>query len=152
MCLICKVMESLEQFPPADLYVMEEQSHRNPSNRGFLNISVQLRTLEAMVLAILKLTRSSSRVHTLSPSRVSRYFSTNGATGTAMKKRMSVKLVTTMMDVNHPLKTPLGYTLNVPTHLVEYFNTEKKQDDLSDCLLQAAAVLDWSKMAQELRL
>ena len=144
-------MDSLKQFPPADLYVMEEQTHRNPSNRGFLNISVQLRTIEAMVYAVLKLTRSSP-VHTLSPTRVSRYFETSRKTGTttANKKKMSVKLAMAMIDVEKPLQTPLGHTLRVPTHLRKYFMEEKKQDDLSDCLLQATAVLDWSYTAYKL--
>lgn len=144
-------MCSLEQFPSADLYLMEEQSHRNPSNRGFLSISIQLRALEAMVFSVFKLTRSSP-VHTLSPGRVSRYFGTNGIAGKGDKKRASVELATALIDPSNPLRTPLGNALQVPTHLVQYFTEQRKQDDLSDCLLQAVAVLDWSKMAEQLRL
>ncbi len=143
-----QVKESLGQFPPADLYVIEEQSHRNPSNRGFLNISVQLRVLEAMVLAVSKLTRLSP-VHSLSPNRVSRYFGTNGKSGAA-KKKMSIEFATKMIETLNPMKTPLGNTIKVPQDLVKYFEKEKKKDDLSDCLLQAAAVVDWCKMTQKL--
>ncbi len=144
-----QVKESLGQFPPADLYVIEEQSHRNPSNRGFLNISVQLRVLEAMVLAVSKLT-SLSPVHSLSPNRVSRYFGTNGKSGAAAKKKMSIEFATKMIETLNPMKTPLGNTIKVPQDLVKYFEKEKKKDDLSDCLLQAAAVVDWCKMTQKL--
>ncbi len=145
-----QVKESLGQFPPADLYVIEEQSHRNPANRGFLNISVQLRVLEAMVLAISKLTQSFP-VHSLSPNRVSRYFGTNGKSGAA-KKKMSTEFATKMIDTLDPMETPLGNTIKVPQDLVEYFKEEKKKDDLSDCLLQAVAVIDWYKMTQKLQL
>lgn len=143
-----QIKKSLQLLPNASLVVLEEQSHRNPANQGFLNISVELRTLEAMVFAIAKLTRQVP-VYSLVATRVSRYFCINN-TKRAVKKKLAVELVRRFLDPNEPLVTPLGNRLDVPSELIKYFEGQSKKDDLSDCMLQALAVMDWSKMAQQL--
>ena len=143
-----QVEKSLEKLPSADVYIIEEQHSKNRPNKGFLNRSVQLRTLEAMVYAMCQLSKQAS-VHTLPPKGVARYFNISNKTS-KVKKRLGVKCVTELLDTENPKLTPLGERLTIPTELLEYFKREQKKDDLSDCLLQAVAILDWCHMAQRL--
>lgn len=117
-------------------------------NLGFLGISVELRTLEAMVFSIARLTKNVP-VRSLLATRVSRYFSINTSKST-VKKKLAVELVRRLIDPNDPLMTPLGNKPGVPKELVGYFEGQSKKDDLSDCLLQALAIMEWSQMAQQL--
>ena len=143
-----QVEKSLKNFPSADVYIIEEQHSRYRLNKGVLNRSVQLRTLEAMVYAVCQLSKQAS-VYTLPPKGVARYFEISNKTS-AVKKRLGVKYVMELLDKETPKLTPLGERLTIPTELLEYFNREKKKDDLSDCLLQAVAILDWCHMTQRL--
>ncbi len=150
---IPQVKQSLEALPTADAYVIEEQSHRYRSNQGFLAIGMELRCLEAMVYATLRELRGDP-VHSIPPQRVSNYFAigkspSNSKSPSNNKKTKAVRMVRDLVESKQA--TPLGKELLVSQELVEFFNSRKKKDDLSDCLLQALAVLDWKNMSQELR-
>lgn len=138
-------MKSLEALPAADVYVMETQGNRNPLNQGFLNISVELRCLEAMMYALLR--SKGAFVHSLNAKLVAQYFSTSAKTS-ATKKRNAVKLVGEVTE--EQLRTPLGEKAKFSEESLQFFRTRKKKDDLSDCLLQGLALLDWSHMCQRL--
>ena len=129
----------LDELPPAEAYIIEAQSHRNPRSQGFLAVSVELRTLEAMLFAVAK--QRKERVYSILPKRTAQYFGIGGS----IRKRASVKLVKELMRCERA--TPLGDTVTLSEELAEYFDKEKKKDDLSDCLLQAVAFLEWSQMA-----
>ena len=138
--------EALEVLPEADVYVLEEQSHRAVST-GFLGISVQLRCLEATLYTLLSQQRRGP-VHSLLPTRVAGYFGIKGSK--AGKKKAAVDLVR-VMAVEQRQATPLGEEVQLPGELVEFFQAAKKKDDLSDSLLQAVALLDWSTMSKHLQ-
>ena len=101
-----------------------------------------------MVFAITRLTRQVP-VYSLLAARVSRYFCINNKKR-ATKKKLAVDLVRRFLNAYEPLETPLGNRLDVSSELIEYFEGQSKKDDLSDCMLQALAVMDWSQMAQQL--
>ena len=148
-----QVKLSLDQLPSADLYLIEEQSHRSPSNRGFLEISVRLRTLEAMVHAILNQRDAGSCVRSIPALQVGSYFEISGQSGkskTLLKKKAAINLITELITPGSSCCTPMGIQADVPELLVNYFNSQKKKDDLSDCLLQALALLDWKTMILQL--
>lgn len=100
------------------------------------------------MFSITQLTKNV-QVYSLPASRVSRYFCINAKNRTA-KKKLAVELVRRLLDPRDPVETPLGNKLTVPDDLVEYFKGQSKQDDLSDCLLQALAIMEWNYMAQQL--
>ena len=107
---------------------------------------MQLRTLEAIVYAVLS-QRPNTFVQSILPKRVSSYFTIEA--NKSMKKKSTIKLVQELIDKNSDRTTPMGCKVNISEDLVEYFNAEKKKDDLSDCLLFSLAVLDWSLMVKE---
>ena len=141
-----QVKQSLENLPIADTYIIEEQSHRYRSSQGFLSVGMELRCLEAMVYATLRHLRGES-VHSFPPQKVSSYFDIGGSS-TVSKKMKAVKLVRDL--IKGGVQTPLGNKVCVSQEMVEVFLSKKKKDDLSDCLLQALAVLDWKNMSQQL--
>lgn len=130
-------------LPQADLYLLEEQSHRPGNHKGFLGISVQLRCLEATVYALLS-QRRGGRVQSVLPSRVGGYFGISGNT----KKTAAVGLVRDL--IGQMQTTPLGEVVRVSDGLKEYFQASRKRDDLSDSLLQGLALLEWSRMCHKL--
>lgn len=142
--LLLQVVTALKTVPKADLYILEEQSHRL-HNQGFMGISLKLRCLEAMIYATLSQQKDGT-VQSILPSRVSSYFELVGK-GT-QKKKAAVELVRELVEQRRT--TPLGQTIRVPEELREYFLASKKKDDLSDCLLQGLSLLDWSNMCKTL--
>ena len=141
-----QVKQSVENLPTADAYVIEEQSHRYRSKQGFLAVGMELRCLEAMVYVTLRHLRGES-VHSLPPQRISSYFEIRKSSS-ASKKTKAVKLVRDLIEGE--TRTPLGSMVCVSQEMVEFFHSRKKKDDLSDCLLQALAVLDWRSMSQQM--
>ena len=135
---------SLEALPTADAYVIEEQSHRYRSQQGFLAVGMELRCLEAMVYATLRQLRGDP-VYSIPPLTLSSYFDI-GKSSSSSKKTKAVRLVKGIVEKKQA--TPFGSDVSVPRDLAEFFNLRKKKDDLSDCLLQALAVIDWRNMSQ----
>lgn len=125
-------------------------------NSGFLDISVQLKSLEAMFYGILR-TVKDVPVLTILPRMTSQYFDVSHSQRRA-KKKAAVDLVTNLISterlhtdaVHQIVVTPLGNRVNCLLELVEYFEKEDKKDDLSDSLLQAVGFMEWSQMAKEL--
>lgn len=104
-----------------------------------------MRTLEAMVHAILNQRDwSCVRVRSIPARQVGKYFGIGGEN----KKKGAIKTVSELM--NSSCHTPMGIQVDIPKQLVEYFNGEKKKDDMSDCFLQALAVLEWRTMTLQL--
>ena len=143
-------------MPSAETYIMEAQSHRTvpppPSSstkaQGFLGIGVQLRILEAMFLA--GLTHVKERpVYIIQPRMRLGYFGIS-ATRASTRKKASVEIVNDMLSTGLDWSSPLGNKVVVPDGLQEYYKSQVKLDDLSDCLLQALSFLEWSRMASKL--
>ena len=143
-----QVKSGVEELPSADMYILEEQSHRNPGNQGFLGISMELRVLEAVIFTLLH-QRSNPQVHSVLAKRVAAYFGIS-ASKSSVKKKAGVGLVKELLDSNGNRTTPMGNRVIAPDTLVKYYLSEKKKDDLSDSLLQALALLDWNQMAREM--
>jgi len=88
-------------------------------------------------------------VLTLPSSRVARYFDISKLK-TSTKKQKAVELATRITSHDSAITTPLGERVKLSNELLNYFRQEPKKDDLSDCLLQAIAVLDWCTIHDEI--
>ena len=141
------MQEALKEFPSADMFVLEAQAHRNPAMLGFLGISIDLRILEAFMHALTR-TMLSTPVLSIDARMVAHYFGIRAKNSRA-KKKAAVELVHRLLS-EAKYQTPMGNKIVIPDDLKCYFLKEKKQDDLSDCLLQAIAVFEWGQLAQDL--
>lgn len=136
----------MEELPSAEVYLLEAQSHRSFPAKGFLHISVQLRVLEAMVFAVLKETRTAP-VYSIVPSMPSQYYGIARKNKHAAKKKAFVSMAWRLLSGE---ETPMGNELHVSSKMKEFFEEQVKNDDLSDCLLQAIALMEWSQIARDL--
>ena len=142
-----QVEEEMKGFPSADMLVVESQSHRNPAMKGFLGIGIELRILEAFIYAIAK-TRLSIPVQSVGARMVAQYFGI-GAQKPQTKKKAAIHLAHQFLSEDKH-ETPMGNKVGISDELKTYFFKEEKKDDLSDCLLQAIAVVEWGQMAKDL--
>jgi hypothetical protein len=131
----------VQSLPKADVYAIEEQRHRTGGGAMMAEIVFQLNVLEAQVHCLLW-----PNTFGVKPDRVARLMDLPKG---AKKKEAAVKIVKGLL---HEQPSSMEQTLTtlpiVPPALVEMFEKEKKRDDLSDCLLQALAVLHWNKQLQ----
>ena len=145
---------SLEELPDAEAFLLEAQSHRlHPMSKGFLGISVQLRSLESMFYGVIKEVKKVP-VYVILPKMTAQYFDISAPRSYA-KKKAGINLVNELIMSNtlggFAIETlPMGNKMVFPDELVRYFDEEEKKDDLSDSLLQAIAFLEWSQMAKGL--
>ena len=114
---------------------------------GFLGISIELRILEAFVYAMARTVLTAPTI-SVEARMVAQYFGIRAGKSQA-KKKASIELVSRILS-EEEYQTPMGNKLTISDNLKAYFWKEKKKDDLSDCLLQAIAVLEWGQMAQDL--
>ena len=149
-CML-QVRACLEELPSAEVYLLEAQSHRSFPAKGFLHISVQLRALEAMIFAVMKETRQAP-VYSILPHMTSQYFGIVTRSKPLMKKKAFIAVTRKLLDVcdSNVEKTPMGNVVRVSSKMREYFEEQRKNDDLSDCFLQAVAFLEWSQIARDL--
>lgn len=134
----------MTQLPQASVYVLESQSHQ-PKLKSFLEISIHLRTLEAMFYVIIR-ERKHSPTYIVLPRMVAQYF---GIKSIRNKKCATTRLVDKF--VNSSVYTPMGNALFVSQPCLQQFYSQKKRDDMSDSLLQAVAFLEWCHMSHYLR-
>ena len=129
------------------MFLLELQAPRNPAAVGFLGISIELRILEAFMHALGR-TMLSTPVQSVDAKMVAQYFGIRAKNSKA-KKKAAVDLVSSILfEKEQP--TPMGNNINLSDDLKTYFSNEKKKDDLSDCLLQAIAVIEWGQLAKDL--
>lgn len=137
--------KSLETLPTADVYILERQTSRTPTNQGILGISLELQCLEIMMYALLQ--NRGVLVHSIGAKQVAKYFGTSAKTP-AQKKKNAVEVAQEMVEKERP--TPLGMKVGVSGEELRYFQSARKKDDLSDSLLGGLTVLDWSHMCRGL--
>ena len=134
----------MTQLPQASVYVLESQSHQTHLKK-FMEISIHLRTLEAMFYVIVR-ERKYSPIYIVLPRMIAQYF---GIKGIGNKKRATTRLVDKFVNSN--AYTPIGNTLVVSQACMQQFYSQKKRDDMSDSLLQAVAFLEWHHMSHILQ-
>ena len=123
----------------ADKFIIEEQRHRSGGRAAMPETVFRLCVLEAQLHCYLH-PRSAS----LRPGRVAQLFQLpKGPT----KKAASTRLVTELLEsTDSGTSTIAGISPvvpSVPAKLRDLFFSEKKRDDLSDCMLQALAFFTW---------
>lgn len=135
----------MTQLPQASVYILESQSHQ-PQLKKFMEISIHLRTLEAMFYVLIQ-ERKHSPIYIVLPRMIAQYF---GIKGIVDKKHAATRLVEKF--VNSSVYTPMGNTLVVSRPCMQQFYSQKKRDDMSDSFLQAVAFLEWRHMSHFLQL
>lgn len=128
-------------------YIIEAQSHRTspagPAASGFIKIGLQLRILEALTYSSLKL--KGKRVLSFQskvvadifdlkslPSRRKKFYAI-GIVGSLLREESGAAALSAHCPALE------GQKLTVQQDALEVYQSEKKKDDLCDCLLQGTA-------------
>jgi len=139
------VLEFVGQLPDVSTYTVEAQTHRTsgPASSGFIKIGFQLRLLEALVFSTLKL--KGKRVLSFPSKLVADIFELKSLP--RQKKKLSaVSVVGALLSEERGAATLAarchalnGKQLTVRQDVLKVYKTERKKDDLCDCLLQGIA-------------
>ena len=140
-------MEFVKQLPNVSTYLVETQSHRTspagPAARGFIKIGLQLRILESLTYSLLKL--RGKKVLSFQSKFVADIFDLKSLPS-RKKKLSAIGIISSLLCDERGAATlsahcPAleGCKLAVQEDALEEYHSEKKKDDLCDCLLQGIA-------------
>jgi len=116
------------------IFLIERQRHRSMGAAAIPEIIINITRLEVQLHCFLL----DHFVASIDPKRVAFTFDLQSG---AQKKKDAIRLVKDVIAQ----KALLDNKVLIPSDLVTYFEQQKKQDDLSDALLQAIAYISWNK-------